>query len=74
MSRVFRRRAGGPRRIPGEFSDVHLDVRLAASEYLEVHAAAIEAGIPRAEYVRRALAEKYNREHPGMFPFGERFR
>lgn len=57
-----------------ERTNVSYNLYLAPSEYLALHEAARELDLSMAEYLRIAMREKYNREHPNSLGFGEPYR
>lgn len=65
---------GRPRRIEAELTSVKFFLLLAPSEYLELRDAAEDADETMAEYVRRALARRYEADNPHRLAFGSRFR
>jgi hypothetical protein len=60
--------------VGGELVGLFCTVSMTASEYLELRDAAAASGETMSGYAIKAIAERFNREHPGMLKFGERFR
>jgi hypothetical protein len=65
---------GRKTRLSGEYTNIKFFMLLAPSEYLELREAAGEEGETMAEYVRRAIAQRFRARKPHALPFGERFR